>query len=140
MTRPIPRPAVIAAAMLALAFAALLAFGSSAKAPAAAGAKTDCGTYNSTSIYDKGRVFAIRGVECGKALKVAKKYDRRGATPGPWKCALAHGGGRSLFSCGYGESSGNIRDWPHALVAKGVGQPEGAPPPGPPEPPQPYPY
>jgi hypothetical protein len=123
MTRTTARMAAVAAVMLTLALAALLVSGPSAAAPVATKAKTDCGTYKSTSIYGKGRVFAIRGVKCRKARKVAKKYDRKARSPGPWKCALAHGGGRALFSCGYGESSGNIRDWPHALVAKGVGSP-----------------
>jgi hypothetical protein len=147
MTRSTPRLAAIAAAAIALAFAALLAGHSSAAGPAASGAKTDCGTYDSTSTFDRGQVFAIRGVKCRKARKVAKKYDHKGTAPGPWKCALAHGGGKALFSCGYGESRGNIRDWPHALIAKGVNRssddpPAPAPPspPSPPSPPDPYPY
>jgi hypothetical protein len=120
MTRSIARPAaaLLAAALPALAVAAI---GAASSPAGAAKAKEDCGTYRSTSIYDKGRVFAIRGVKCRKARKVAKKYDHESTAPGPWKCALAHGKGKALFSCGYGASSGNIRDWPHALVVKGVG-------------------
>jgi hypothetical protein len=141
MTRLSPRTAAIAALAVALGFAALLASQSTATAPAVSSAKTDCGTYSSTSTFDRAKVIAIRGVKCRKARKVAKRYDHRGTAPRPWKCALAHGGGRSLFSCGYGESSGDIRDWPHALIAKGVEQPSGAPPePPPPSPPDPYPY
>ena len=147
MTRSTPRLAAIAAAAIALAFAALLAGRSTATAPAASGAKTDCGTYDSASTFDRGQVFAIRGVNCRKARKVAKKYDHKGTAPRPWKCALAHGGGKALFSCGYGESSGDIRDWPHALIAKGVNgsstgppPPEPPSPPTPPSPPDPYPY
>src|SRR5262245_51541806 len=146
MTRSAPRLAAIAAAAIALAFAAL-AGQSTAAAPAASGAKTDCGTYDSTSTFDRGQVFAIRGVKCRKARKVAKRYDHRGTAPRPWKCALAHGGGKALFSCGYGESSGDIRDWPHALIVKGVNRastgappPEPPSPPPPPSPPGPYPY
>jgi hypothetical protein len=143
MTRLSPRTAAIAAPAIALGLAALLASGSTATAPAASKAKTDCGTYSSTSTFDRAKVFAIRGVKCRKARKVAKKYDHRGTAPGPWKCALAHGGGRALFSCGYGESSGDIRDWPHALIAKGVEGPSADPPapePEPPPEPEPYPY
>jgi hypothetical protein len=144
MTRSSPRTAAIAAVAIALGFAALLASHSTATAPAVSSAKIDCGTYNSTSTFDRAKVFAIRGVECRKARKVAKKYDHRGTAPKPWECALAHGGGRALFSCGYGESSGDIRDWPHALISKGVTQPspepEPEPEPPPPSPPEPYPY
>ena len=144
MTRSTPRLAAIAAAAIALVFAALLAGRSTAAAPAASGAKTDCGTYDSASTFDRGQVFAIRGVKCRKARKVAKKYDHKGTAPSPWKCALAHGDGKTLFSCGYGESGGDIRDWPHALIAKGVNRSStGAPPPEPstpPSPPDPYPY
>jgi hypothetical protein len=119
MTGSIARPLALAGAMLvALALAAIPTAGSPASP---ARAKEDCGTYKSTSIYDRGRVFAIRGVKCRKARKVAKKYDHKFTAPGPWKCALAHGKGKALFSCGYGASGGNIRDWPHALVAKGAG-------------------
>ena len=55
------------------------------------------------------------------ARKVAKKYDHKGVAKGRWGCFLAHGGGRRLFSCGYGGTHGDIRDFPHALIAKGVG-------------------
>ena len=81
MTRSTPRLAAIAAAAIALAFAALLAGQSTATAPAASGAKTDCGTYDSASTFDRGQVFAIRGVNCRKARKVAKKYDHKGTAP-----------------------------------------------------------
>ena len=81
-----------------------------------------CGKFNSASVYPQARVTAIRGVDCDEALKVAKKYDHKGQSSGPWECFLAHGGGRALFSCGYGGSSGDVRDFPHALVAKGVGE------------------
>jgi hypothetical protein len=80
-----------------------------------------CGRYNSTSNFDKARVTAIRGVECDEALKVARRFDHKGDAKAPWECFLAHGGGRALFSCGYGGTSGDVRDFPHALVARGVG-------------------
>ncbi len=82
----------------------------------------NCGTYPSVSIYPKGKVKAIRGVSCREALRVAKKYDHKGRARGPWECVLGHGG-RTLFSCGYGGASGDIRDFPHALTVKGVGSP-----------------
>jgi hypothetical protein len=80
-----------------------------------------CGRYKSTSGYVKARVTAIRGVDCDEALYVARKFDRRGEETPPWECFLARGGGRALFSCGYGGTSGDVRDFPHALIARGVG-------------------
>jgi hypothetical protein len=82
-----------------------------------------CGTYASTSIYDRAKVVAIRGVGCDKAKKVARRYDQKAKQTGPWRCALSHGGGRALFSCGHPATGGDLRDADHALKAKGVGQP-----------------
>jgi hypothetical protein len=84
---------------------------------------TDCGTFDSTSIYPMASVFALRRVSCSRAIEVAKAYDGKGKVPGHWRCALAHGGGTVLFSCGKGGHRGNLRKWPHALVAKGEGSP-----------------
>jgi hypothetical protein len=103
-------------ALLAIVALALLA-----SAPEPADAAKRCGTYNSTSAYERARVVAIRGVTCKRALRIARRYDRRFTTPGNWRCALAHGDGRALFSCGAGGKSGALRDWPHALKALGVG-------------------
>ena len=86
-------------------------------------AATDCGTFPSTSIYPTARVTALRGVGCARALEVAKAYDSRGKQLGRWHCALSHGSGTDLFSCGKGGRRGNLRKWPHALVAKGEGTP-----------------
>ena len=102
--------------------AVLMAAGG-AVADSGAAKREDCGKYSSASVYPKAKVIAIRGVDCGEALKVAKKYDHKGTAKGKWQCFLAHGGGRRLFSCGYGGSHGDVRDFPHALIAKGVGQP-----------------
>jgi hypothetical protein len=88
-------------------------------------AATDCGTFPSSSIYPTARVTALRGVGCGRALEVAKAYDKDGKQLGSWRCALAHGGGSDLFSCGKGGKRGNLRKWPHALIAKGEGSPTG---------------
>lgn len=85
-------------------------------------ARENCGTYRSESIYSKAKVIAIRGVDCDEARKVAKKYDHKGLSRPPWECFLSHSGGRRLFSCGYGGSEGDVRDFPHALVARGLGQ------------------
>jgi hypothetical protein len=90
--------------------------------PASKRAKS-CGTYASTSIYDRAKVIAIRGVGCKKAKKVARRYDQKGKGTGPWQCGLTHGGGRALFSCGYPASGGDLRDSKHALKAKGIGPP-----------------
>ena len=86
---------------------------------------TDCGTLASTSVYPTARVTALRGVGCGRALDVAKSYDHDGKLLGHWRCALSHGGGPELFSCGKGGKQGNLRRWPHALLAKGEGTPAG---------------
>ena len=58
---------------------------------------TDCGTFDSTSIYPLARVFALRRVSCSRAIEVAKAYDGQGKVPGHWRCALAHGGGSVLL-------------------------------------------
>jgi hypothetical protein len=86
-----------------------------------AAAAKNCGTYASTSTTGRARVVVIRKVKCRRALRVAKKYDHQFQPPRPWACGLAHGGGRVLFSCGKGGTSGNIRDWPHALKAVSAG-------------------
>jgi hypothetical protein len=112
--------AVLAAASMFPSFG-----GGSEKVPPTARAEqarytaTDCGTFASTSIYPTARVTALRGVGCTRALDVAKAYDKSGKQLGKWRCALAHGGGTDLFSCGKGGHKGNLRKWPHALVAKG---------------------
>jgi hypothetical protein len=110
-----PRAAALAA------IAGLMAIVLLASAPDRADAAKKCGTYNSTSAYERARVVAIRGVKCKRAVRIARGYDRRFVTPGSWVCGLAHGGGRRLFSCGRGGESGDLRDWPHALKALGVG-------------------
>lgn len=80
-----------------------------------------CGTYRSTSIYPRARVIAIRGVRCGRALRIARRYDRRFKQTGRWRCFLARAPRRpSIFSCGRGGRRGDVRDWPHALTVKGV--------------------
>jgi hypothetical protein len=85
---------------------------------------TDCGTFASSSIYPTARVTALRRVSCATALKVAKAYDHSGKLVGRWACALSHGGGNDLFSCGKSGKSGNLRKWPHALAVEGEGSPQ----------------
>jgi hypothetical protein len=92
-------------------------------APEDALARKACGKISSTSVYDMAKVVAIRGVGCSKARKVARRYDHDSKQTGSWQCALAHDDLPRLFSCGRGGDSGDVRKWPHALVAKGVGQP-----------------
>ena len=111
-----------AATAIAVTAVALAIAAPAAPAAPAQGKGENCGTYPSVSIYPKGKVKAIRGVSCREALRVAKKYDHKGRAKGPWECVLGHGG-RTLFSCGYGGASGDIRDFPHALTVKGVGSP-----------------
>jgi hypothetical protein len=68
-------------------------------------------------------VIALRGVGCARATQVSKAYDSAGRQLGSWRCALSHGGGPDLFSCGKGGRRGNLRKWPHALLVKGEGTP-----------------
>jgi hypothetical protein len=89
---------------------------------ALASGRKSCGTYKSTSAYDRARVIAIRGVSCPRARRVAKRFDRKGKELARWQCGLAHDALPRLFSCGKG-GSGSLQDSPHALVAKGVGEP-----------------
>lgn len=94
----------------------------SAAAPATEirAASKSCGTYASTSVYSKARVIAIRGVGCREAKRIARRFDH-GRSTGRWRCGLAHGSGRRLFSCGHPPQSGDIRQWRYALEARGVG-------------------
>lgn len=111
-------------ALLAVA-GALLAAASpgSADGPTARKAATDCGTYPSSSIYPTARVVVLRRVKCTVAREIAIAYDQAGKQPGKWRCALAHDDLPVLFSCGKGGKRGNIRKFPHAFLAKGVGAP-----------------
>jgi hypothetical protein len=87
-------------------------------------ARKGCGKIATTSGYDKAKVIAIRGVGCSTARKVARRYDQQAKQTGSWQCFLAHDDSSSrLFSCGRGGESSDVRKWPHALVAKGVGEP-----------------
>ncbi len=81
---------------------------------------TGCGKIESTSIYAKAKVIAIRGVGCRKARHVAKRFDHSGDLKiGRWNCALAHDDLPNLFSCGW-PPDGNLRQADHALLARGV--------------------
>ena len=111
--------------LVAMVIISALTIVASAAASAPGKGRVHCGTYESTSSYPRAKVIAIRGVGCAEARKVAKKYDQFGQSKSPWECFLSHGGGRRLFSCGYGGTQGDVRDFPHALVAKGVGGADG---------------
>ena len=115
------RPNQLPFGVLAVAVALVTLGWSLAGTPERADAAKRCGTYNTTFGYERARVIAIRGVKCKRAVRIARAYDRRFVTPSSWVCGLAHGGGRRLFSCGAGGKSGDLRDWPHALKALGVG-------------------
>jgi hypothetical protein len=90
--------------------------------------RRSCGTYNSDSVYARAKVFAIRGVGCHRALRVAKRFDHNGIAPGPWHCFLGHSG-RRLFSCGHpAPAGGPITHASHALLSRGVGVADRTPP------------
>lgn len=97
--------------------------------PHAAAQPRSCGTYQSDSVYPRARVFAIRGVGCHRAHRVAKRFDHQGRAPGPWRCFLGHAG-RRLFSCGHPPPAGGgpITHARHALLARGVGVADRTPP------------
>ena len=118
-----PGRAGVAAALTSIAILAAGAGASSADDGRDEARAKSCGTYASTSIYDRAKVIAIRGVGCDKAKKVARRYDQKAKETGPWRCGLSHGGGRALFSCGHPATGGDLRDAEHALKAKGVGEP-----------------
>jgi hypothetical protein len=108
------------AALTALAAAFGLHAAAAGADPGAQAARKSCGTISSTSTYERARVVVLRRVSCRRARRVARRYDHEGTTRGRWRCGLAHGDGRRLFSCGYPAEPGDIRDWRHALVAIGV--------------------
>ena len=107
-------------AVLALALTLPLALAAEGLGSTAESARRSCGTISSTSVYDRARVVAIRGVTCRRARRVARAFDHRGVERGRWQCALAHGDRPRLFSCGWPASGGDLRDSPHALTAVGV--------------------
>ena len=57
----------------------------------------------------------------GKLERAAAGERRAGPLLGHWRCALAHGGGTGLFSCGKGGERGNLRRWPGALAVVSAG-------------------
>ena len=98
--------------------AALVALGAALLvAPAAKAEATNCGTFSRPSVVL--RVYAIRGVSCATALRVAKR-DAAGGAPAPWRCAVSSGAeryhGRPVYSkCGYG-GGGSLLKRHHAFV------------------------
>lgn len=85
--------------------------------------RRSCGTIESTSIYMRARVVAIRGVTCRTARRVAKRYDSRGRQSPHWRCGLAHDDGARLFSCGAGRRGrGGLQTKSRALEAVGIGR------------------
>jgi hypothetical protein len=105
---------------LTVALALVLGAAAPASEIRAASSKACAGTYKSTSVYSKARVIAIRGVGCREAKRIARRFDH-GQSTGRWRCGLAHGGGRRLFSCGHPPQNGDITKWRYALEARGVG-------------------
>lgn len=90
--------------------------------PTARAARVKCvPLYPSRSLYRHGRVYAIRGVSCATAIRVARAYDNSGRAPSPWRCGLAHNDLPRLFSCGYPAGrGGGLQTAPHAFEALGV--------------------
>ena len=108
---------------LALATVALMTWAplaeSSATPEPTAAKSTFCGRFSSDSIYRFAKVYAIRGTTCPRALAVGRRYDNQGLQTAPWRCFLARQDLPRLFSCGWGGSRGDVRKFPHALVAIG---------------------
>jgi len=119
MTRRSPRIATIVPILVCVAGIAAMVTAGAAPASAPV-AKKSCGTITSTSSFDRAEVIKIRGVGCRKARKVARRFDHQGEEEGHWQCGLAHNDAPRLFSCGRGPGSGDLRDRPHALEARGV--------------------
>ena len=98
--------------------AALVALGAALLvAPAAKAEATNCGKFARPSAVLQ--VYAIRGVSCRTAVRVAK-LDAAGRAPAPWACATSFGGeryrGRPVRSkCGHG-GGGSILKRRHAFV------------------------
>jgi hypothetical protein len=111
--------ALVVSALVAL----LLPVPGATEEPPAQVARKSCGQIKSTSVFPRAEAIAIRGVDCKWAIRVARSFDHKGRERGRWRCALAHAGGRALFSCGRGGKRGDLRDRPHALIAKGRGKP-----------------
>ena len=86
--------------------------------PGASAGSIYCGR---VSVYGHSeRVYKIRGATCAKAFSVARYYARNVNAPAPWVCLLGHGelyrGHKADFVCAYGGKSGNVRNWPHAII------------------------
>ena len=71
---------LLLAAVLGVALALVLT-----PAGAATVKRDGCGRFKSASVYEKAKVIAIRGVDCGEARRVAKKYDHKAVAKGNWK-------------------------------------------------------
>ena len=71
-------------------------------------------------------IVVLRGASCSEAIRAATAYAAS-SPPDPWQCGLAHAPFDSYplpdnpkaivgFSCGYGESAGDLRSAPHAFI------------------------
>ena len=102
------------------ALAGVIAAVAVALVPAAPGhaATRKCSTFSGAG-GDVLRVYALRGVSCGKAVAAAKKFAT-GEAPAPWHCLTGTGqtyrGKAIAMACGYG-SRGPVRQRKHAFVA-----------------------
>jgi len=123
------RPAAIVRGMttrtkllLAAALAAVLALsviGSAGAQPARVSSVRTCGTLSAAG-GDVLRVYAVRGVTCRRALRVARVFATTPTPPSPWHCLTGTGqryrGKAVSFACGYG-SRGPVMKRAHAVVA-----------------------
>lgn len=111
---------ISAAALVALAAALpLSSAGHAGAAPARLPVVRTCATLSAAG-GDVLRVYALRGVSCGKAVRVARVFSTMPTPPAPWRCLTGTGqryrGKAVSFACGYG-SRGPVMKRAHAFVA-----------------------
>jgi hypothetical protein len=109
---------ILTAAALA-ALAAVLPLSTPNAGATSARVARSCGTLSAAG-GDVLRVYALRGVPCRKALRVARVFASTPTAPAPWHCLTGTGqryrSKAVSFACGYG-SRGPVMKRRHALVA-----------------------
>jgi hypothetical protein len=102
-----------------VATASMLAAVALAIAPTSQAAARSCGTLSAAG-GDVLRVYALRGVDCKTAKRVARTFSATPTAPKPWHCLTGTGqsyrGKPVSLACGYG-SRGPVMKRKHALVA-----------------------
>jgi hypothetical protein len=112
------KPNILVAALAAL--GAVLPLSAVASAgPMPARSVRSCGTLSAAG-GDVLRVYALRGVSCRRAERVARVFSSTPTAPAPWHCLTGTGqryrGKAVSFACGYG-SRGPVMKRRHAFVA-----------------------